>query len=422
MEFKKQIVYYTDSRLEEKLDEAVRKQILKASGGIPIISVSQKPLDFGNNICVGIKPRCYLSLYEQLLTGLEAADDNTVIYLCEHDVFYHPSHFNFIPPRVDKIYYNLNRYYWMRNINYFMKSIGKRALSQGVAWKSAWMPHVREQVQVRKDGIASPCIGQFLNFESKFPNVDIRHNGNFSNSNRFKNRDKDKLIRNTMGEQAETYIIEGWGTPRMFQREVGYKNIDITTYVHLHRIFNSDNNENPVEVKKFVRAYLPGLFHSLGFKKGAEIGVKLGVFSKQICELMPNGVHLKCIDPYLPGPTCPWDEAEKRFVVAKHTLKHFDTQLIKKTSLHAADEDVPRGSLDFVYIDADHSFDNVMQDIIVWAERVRIGGIVSGHDYDNEDVKTAVDAYVNVHGHELFITEKGERYPDSSPSWFFAKT
>ena len=68
----KQIVYYTDSRLERELDERVRENILRVANGIPIISVSQKPLDFGTNICVGIKPRCYLSLYEQLLTGLEA--------------------------------------------------------------------------------------------------------------------------------------------------------------------------------------------------------------------------------------------------------------------------------------------------------------------------------------------------------------
>jgi len=421
MEFKRQIVYYTDSRLEEVLDRKVRDQIIKASDGIEIISVSQKPIEFGKNICIGMKPRSYLNLYRQVLLGLEHADPDAVVYLCEHDVFYHPSHFDFIPPRKEKIYYNLNRYYWKRNVNYFMKSIGKRALSQGVAWRQAWMPHIKEQVESRENGIASPCIGQFLNFESKFPNVDIRHNGNFSNSNRFENRDKDKLIRNTMQEKAETYVIDGWGTPRMFQQAVGYKNINVTTHVHIHRIFNSIKKPNPVEVKSFYRNLLPGLFHSLGYKKGAEIGVKLGIFSKHICETMPNGVHLKCVDPYLPGPDCPWDEAERRFVAAKYTLKKFDTQLIKKTSLQAADEDVATGSLDFVYIDADHSFNNVMQDIIVWSDRVRSGGIVSGHDYDNEDVKTAVDAYVKVHKHELFITEKGENYPDSSPSWFFAK-
>jgi hypothetical protein len=62
-----------------------------------------------------------------------------------------------------------------------------------------------------------------------------------------------------------------------------------------------------------------------------------------------------------------------------------------------------------------------VQDIILWADRVRPGGIVSGHDYDNPDVKTAVDAYVKVHDIELFVTERGDSYPHDSLSWFFAK-
>ena len=117
---KKAIVYFTDSRLEEELDKAVRKQILEASRGIPIISVSQKPIDFGKNICVGFKPRCYLSLYEQLFIGIKAVPKGSVVYTCEHDVFYNHSHFEFMPPLKDRIYYNLNRFYWKRNEKFFL--------------------------------------------------------------------------------------------------------------------------------------------------------------------------------------------------------------------------------------------------------------------------------------------------------------
>ena len=116
-----------------------------------------------------------------------------------------------------------------------------------------------------------------------------------------------------------------------------------------------------------------------------------------------------------------WDDAEEHFGMAKKSLRPFDAQIIKKTSMQAAAEDVPKWSLDFVYIDANHDFNHVMQDIIIWSDRVRPGGIVSGHDYNIKSVKTAVDAYVKIHGCELFVTEKGGGYPDSSPSWFFAK-
>lgn len=408
-DFKRAIVYYTASRLVEDLAEAVRKQILSASNGIEIISVSHKPIDFGTNICVGIKPRSYITLYEQVLAGLEKTHEDAIIYLCEDDVFYHPSHFDFIPPRQNKIYFNLNRFYAHRNENYFARSIGKRALSQCVSYRKPLLEHIKEQVDARRRNIASPCIGPFLNFRSRFPNIDIRHESNFSESSRF--NDKADMI----------WELDGWGTPRMFRATVGFRQHSINAAHHLHNIFNREHSGNPVVVPCFVRKMLPMVFESLKFKTGAEIGVKLGNFSEQICIGMRGDVKLRCIDPYHPSPTVGWDEAERRFVVARKKLEKYDVQFIKKTSLQAAEEDVPMGSLDFVYIDADHSFDAVMQDIIVWSDRVRCGGIVSGHDYDMESVGTAVDAYVKMHNYELFVTTKGEKYPDSSPSWFFAK-
>lgn len=406
---KKVIVYFTDSRLEEELDGAVRKQILKAANGIPIISVSQKPLDFGTNICVGIKPRCYLSLYEQLLTGIEATDKDSIIFTCEHDVFYHPSHFEFTPPRKEKIYYNLNRFYWTRNQEFFLSTVGKRALSQGVGHREVFLAHAKEQVTSRKIGAASPCLGPFKNFESKYPNIDVRHGSNFSVFGEFDESHRSRRI----------LSVDHWGTPRRFQERVRYFPPIVTADLLLHGFFNRGKEENPVTVDLF-RSDLPSIFNSLKYKKGAEVGVKLGLYSKQICEGIP-GVKMKCIDPYIPTPKVSWDTCEKFFITAKYHLEPFGAELIKKTSMHAADEDVPKWSLDFVYIDGDHSFDSVMQDIIVWSERVRPGGVVSGHDYDDPGVKTAVDAYVKIHGHELFITKKGEEYPDAHPSWFFAR-
>ena len=40
------------------------------------------------------------------------------------------------------------------------------------------------------------------------------------------------------------------------------------------------------------------------------------------------------------------------------------------------------GSLDFVYIDANHEFRSVIDDISEWGKKVKVGGIVSGHDFE----------------------------------------
>ena len=46
---------------------------------------------------------------------------------------------------------------------------------------------------------------------------------------------------------------------------------------------------------------------------------------------------------------------------------------------------------DLVYIDADHSYDAVKKDIDYWSRKVKLEGILAGHDYNMVSVKKAVD-------------------------------
>jgi predicted O-methyltransferase YrrM len=67
---------------------------------------------------------------------------------------------------------------------------------------------------------------------------------------------------------------------------------------------------------------------------------------------------------------------------------------------------MPDASLDFVFIDADHSYHGCSIDIEAWRHKVKPGGILSGHDYDDPEnpqfgVKRAVDEAVKKHGWEL---------------------
>lgn len=58
-------------------------------------------------------------------------------------------------------------------------------------------------------------------------------------------------------------------------------------------------------------------------------------------------------------------------------------------------------SLDFVYIDADHSYDIVKKDIISWYPKVKYGGIIAGHDYYNcKQVQMAVEDTI---GRDLYF-------------------
>jgi hypothetical protein len=100
----KTIVYYTANKESDSFEKKVRKNILKASKGIPIISVSQKPIRFGHNICVGEMEHGYKSAFKQALIGVQAAKTPFVI-MCESDCLYpKKGYFDFEPEELDTIY------------------------------------------------------------------------------------------------------------------------------------------------------------------------------------------------------------------------------------------------------------------------------------------------------------------------------
>jgi len=101
----KGIVYYTDNRLDPAIMAACQAQLERA--GLPIVSVGLKPLNgFGQNITLDAE-RGALTMFRQIVAGLEALDAE-IVFFAEHDVLYHPSHFEFEPERGDLFYYNNN--------------------------------------------------------------------------------------------------------------------------------------------------------------------------------------------------------------------------------------------------------------------------------------------------------------------------
>ena len=169
---------------------------------------------------------------------------------------------------------------------------------------------------------------------------------------------------------------------------------------------------------KATRRDLARIFAELGYTTGAEIGVRKGTFSAILCEAVP-GLQLTCVDPWLAYERVTQNMADSLYARAVETLAPYGVTIIKKTSLEAS-LIVPDASLDFVYIDAAHDFDNVMVDIVLWSKKVRKGGIVSGHDYFNfykAGVCWAVDAYTHAHGiTNWYLTKEKEA------SWFWVKT
>ena len=103
------IIYYTSNRETEEFENKVKSKLLGVSGDIPIISVSQKPITLGKNICVGDVGASDHNLFRQILTGCKEATTPFVIS-CEADCLYPPDYFNFTPTSLENCYRFNNLY------------------------------------------------------------------------------------------------------------------------------------------------------------------------------------------------------------------------------------------------------------------------------------------------------------------------
>lgn len=106
------VIYYTSNWLDEHNPfflENTKKQLLKAIGDLPLISVSQKPIAFGENICIGDVGRSHLNIYRQILIGTKAAKTKFVA-MAEDDILYSYGHFHDYLPKKDVFLYDMNKW------------------------------------------------------------------------------------------------------------------------------------------------------------------------------------------------------------------------------------------------------------------------------------------------------------------------
>lgn len=150
-------------------------------------------------------------------------------------------------------------------------------------------------------------------------------------------------------------------------------------------------------------------FSRLNYKIGAEIGVRKGDFSAILCSYNPD-LKIICIDP--------WFRSQHHFRDFVHLVSKYKP-IVKRMTGNEALNEIEDNSLDFCYIDANHDFDSVIIDIIGWSKKVKVNGIVSGHDYFHQKgfgVIEAIDAYTKAHNiSQWYVTN--DRYP----SYFWVK-
>jgi predicted O-methyltransferase YrrM len=147
------------------------------------------------------------------------------------------------------------------------------------------------------------------------------------------------------------------------------------------------------------RQSLARMIGDMGYREGVEIGTHKAESSRMWLK-NADGFHLTCIDPYATYAARQSQNLQDAvYAEAVKTLKPYNADIIRAASLDVVGS-FGDSSIDFLYIDGDHEFDAVMQDLICWAPKVRAGGMIVLHDYCvvwRGGVMKAVDAYTSAH-------------------------
>lgn len=140
-------------------------------------------------------------------------------------------------------------------------------------------------------------------------------------------------------------------------------------------------NINRLELIKQIGIHPTGL--------GVEVGSFKGEFAKQILNAWDGYLYMVDVwrglgDEYLDASN--HNIHTNVYAEAMKNIEGFEHRAIMiRAKSDIAVEMIPDNSLDFVYIDANHAYDYVVEDIRLWYPKVKNGGYLMGHDYIDID-------------------------------------
>ena len=213
-------MYYSDCRPDPAILDACRRTT--EASGLPIVAVTLEPIRWpsARNIVLNLE-RGFLTMFKQILTGLEALDTD-VVFFAEHDVLYDRSHFRFVPPTADRYYYNTNVWKVDAEDGKALHYVTQQT-SGLCAFRTLLIEHYRKRIALVEANGFSRRMGfepgthrrpervddiPAESWQSAGPNIDIRHSKNLTPS-----RWKKEQFRNQRfcDGWTEADAVPGWG-------------------------------------------------------------------------------------------------------------------------------------------------------------------------------------------------------------------
>ena len=144
-------------------------------------------------------------------------------------------------------------------------------------------------------------------------------------------------------------------------------------------------NESPIPAeRKLFGAHM----NRHGFKAGIELGVSYAEFAHTTLRQWPLCEKYILVDPYRLMPNYEDDYTVNEVAMvdmerkARSQLAEFGSVPVwmRMTSQEAASL-IPNNSVDYIYIDAQHNYCSVMEDLELYWPKLKVGGVMSGHDF-----------------------------------------
>ena len=161
-------------------------------------------------------------------------------------------------------------------------------------------------------------------------------------------------------------------------------------------------------------------------KKYVEVGVEHGVtLTKVLSEIDSELDEYWAIDPWKPvglkygsklGYRTPLEWYEMYASVCKKMAEFRSLKVVKLPSTYIASL-LPDEHFDMVYIDGDHCYQGVYDDLCAWYPKIKMGGVISGHDWNIRSVRDALREFFGIpidrvkDNEKIWMTIKGDLKP-----------
>lgn len=228
----KAIVYYACNTHKHEIDRICRNQLMRAkveSGVDMLYAVSlNESLAFGDRCITLHGAKSPLMMHRQILEGLSCVPtDDCTVFLCESDVLYSTSHFDFAPLNDSVFYYNTNVWRVRWKDGHAVWTDDLQQVSGCCASKNLLFEFYSKRVlQIEsakfnrhfEPGVKQTVGGQLVkNRQSEHPNLCIRHDNNLTQSKWSPDEFRNTKYARGWKEADEVF---GWGGTKELLRKL----------------------------------------------------------------------------------------------------------------------------------------------------------------------------------------------------------